>query len=75
MNAVADGIYAPSQDKLRPLNIEIKYIEGKCNVAANGLSRAIFSDDCSLTDATTRLAEELARHRNDRKDNFVCVSW
>ncbi|CAH0014489.1 unnamed protein product [Clonostachys rhizophaga] len=43
-----EGIYARWVTELRLLNVQIKYIEGKRNAAADGLSRTIFPGDmCS----------------------------
>ncbi|KAF7550335.1 hypothetical protein G7046_g8046 [Stylonectria norvegica] len=42
-----DGIYARWVTELRLLRVEIKFIEGKRNAAADGLSRTVFpSKDC-----------------------------
>ncbi|KJX98515.1 hypothetical protein TI39_contig408g00001 [Zymoseptoria brevis] len=68
MNPVADGIYLRWQEKLRPLNIRIEFIEGKGKVAADGLSRAIFNDDRTPTHVTDKLAEELQKHKEDTKE-------
>ncbi|OQO11727.1 hypothetical protein B0A48_03454 [Cryoendolithus antarcticus] len=49
-------------ERLRPLNIEIRHIEGKRNTAADGLSRTIFPPDCAPTPQVTALLEEARKH-------------
>lgn len=53
-----EGIYGHWADKMRRLNITIQYIPGPRNKVADGLSRALFHDDCS--DNETLLAAQKA---------------
>lgn len=58
---IHEGIYGHWADKLRRLNIEIKYIPGKRNKVADGLSRTLFlEEDCSSDQAVQEAISRLS---------------
>lgn len=71
-----EGIYGHWADRLRGLNIVIKYIPGQRNKVADGLSRTLFyNKDCG-TDKNVKEAAEILRHEGaqwiwkDGKDGY-----
>lgn len=57
-----EGVYDNWADKLRRLNVTIKYIPGTRNKVADGLSRTLFGSDCNEDVRSTMVAEELKAH-------------
>lgn len=61
-------------EKLRPLNIVIKHIEGARNAVADGLSRTIFPEDCSKSQTTHELLLETQAHDAEGKREWFWKS-
>ena len=61
-----EDIFARWAIKLRLHNIRLKYIEGKKNVVADGLSRVIFNhEDCRPDQLVKELYKEVEEHKDD----------
>ena len=61
-----EGVYGNWADKLRRLNISIRYIPGHRNKAADGLSRTLFHNPDCLEDSTVALAKQTLDHLGPR---------
>lgn len=61
-----EDIFARWAMKLRQLHVKLKYIQGKDNAVADGLSRVIFNDlDCEPDELVRNLAKEVEKHQDD----------
>lgn len=61
-------IFARWAIKLRSHNIRLKYVEGKKNAVADGLSRVIFNEeDCRPDQLVRELYEEVKKHKDDNQ--------
>lgn len=69
-----EDIYYRFLEKLRPLNIRIEHIEGTRNVAADGISRTIFPDDCGFSQITHDLLKAAEQHDVDGKRDWFWKS-
>lgn len=59
-----EDIFARWVNQLRLYNLKIKHIQGKRNLAADGLSRTIWNADCTETKLTRELNAKLDEHRD-----------
>ncbi len=57
-----EGIYGHWADRLRRLNIVIKYVPGPSNKVADALSRTVFDEECTVTESIRRMTIELNEH-------------